>query len=306
MKEKLYKILDVKVKSVNEDNATLEAIFSTEDEDRHGDIVRQNWDLKSFKKNPVILNSHNYWSATDVIGKAEKIGIKNGKLEGKIKFAVEENPIAKIIFDLYKGGFLSAFSVGFIPKEFSDKGEIIKSELLEVSAVSVPANAYALAKSAGIDIRPLFKGIIDGLEAEEEDNEDLDEIEEEEGAEDELEEEEEKEPEEEKPEEKEEEKEEEKIEEEKDPEETEEKKEETEEEKEQARIDAENAIKEEEAKKEESEAEEVKQNIEAMLKLVQATGEKLKAETLREGVRADAIRLLNKTIRESVKIKNKL
>ena len=335
-------MLGVKVKGVDEENCTLEAIFSTEDEDRHGDIVRQNWDLKQFKKNPVILNSHNYWSATDVIGKAEKIAVKNGQLEGKIKFAVEENPIAKIIFDLYKNGFLSAFSVGFIPKEFSDKGEILKSELLEISAVSVPANAYALAKSAGINLKPLFEGIMKGLEGDEEIDEDLDEEEEEECADDELEANkktltrkkvvelsegeltgdeyccecgakltkenyaefkiednivecvcldcfkkltEKKEVNEEEP-------------------------EETEEQKEQARIDAENAIKEEEEKKrkeeEEKVDEEVKQNIEAMLKLVQATGEKLKAETLREGVRADVARLLNKTIRESVKIKNNL
>jgi HK97 family phage prohead protease len=300
MKEKLYKMLGVKVKGVDEENCTLEAIFSTEDEDRHGDIVRQNWDLKQFKKNPVILNSHNYWSATDVIGKAEKISVKNGQLEGKIKFAVEENPIAKIIFDLYKNGFLNAFSVGFIPKEFSERGEILKSELLEISAVSVPANAYALAKSAGINLKPLFEGIMKGLEDDDEIDEDLDDEEEEEGADEGLEakkEEEVEEKEEEAPEA------EEKEEEEKEPEETEEQKE-------QAKIDAENAIKEEEDKKKREEdekvEEEVKENIDKMLKLVQATGEKLKAETLREGVRADVARLLNKTIRESVKIKNNL
>jgi HK97 family phage prohead protease len=300
MKEKLYKMLGVKVKGVDEENCTLEAIFSTEDEDRHGDIVRQNWDLKQFKKNPVILNSHNYWSATDVIGKAEKISVKNGQLEGKIKFAVEENPIAKIIFDLYKNGFLNAFSVGFIPKEFSERGEILKSELLEISAVSVPANAYALAKSAGINLKPLFEGIMKGLEDDEDIDEDLDDEEEEEGADEGLEakkEEEVEEKEEEAPEA------EEKEEEEKEPEETEEQKE-------QAKIDAENAIKEEEDKKKREEdekvEEEVKENIDKMLKLVQATGEKLKAETLREGVRADVARLLNKTIRESVKIKNNL
>jgi len=300
MKKKLYELLNVKVKGVDEETSTLEAVFSTEDEDRHGDIVRQNWDLKQFKKNPVILNSHNYWSATDVIGKAEKISVKNGQLEGKIKFAVEENPIAKIVFDLYKGGFLNAFSVGFIPKEFSDKGEIVKSELLEISAVSVPANAYALAKSAGINIKPLFKDIMKGLEDDDEIDEDLDDEEEEEGADEGLEakkDEEAEETEEEAPEA------EENEEEEKEPEETEEQKE-------QARIDAENAIKEEEEKKkreeEEKLEEEVKENVDKMLKLVQATGEKLKAETLREGVRADVARLLNKAVRETVKIKNKL
>lgn len=318
--KKLYENLNIRIKGVDEDNATLEAVFSTEDEDRHGDIVRQNWDLKQFKKNPVILNSHNYWSATDVIGKAEKIGIKNGQLEGKIKFAVEENPIAKIIFDLYKGGFLSAFSVGFIPKEFSDKGEILKSELLEISAVSVPANAYALAKSAGIDIKPLFAGIIKGLGDEDIDDDDEDEDLDEPEI-----------------------KEEDHIVTEEDLQNNpelandgikvgdtikvpvkEDDPEETEEQKEQARKDAENAIKEEEEKKAKEEEEKklkeekekkekerleaedkekkINENLEAMFKLVRDTGEILKAETLQDGVRAGVNRLLNKAIREQVKI----
>lgn len=153
----LYQIAHIKSQTANKENYTLEAIFSTDDEDRHGDIVRQDWELKSFKKNPVILNSHNYYDALDVIGRAEKIKVVDGKLEGTIKFAVEENPKAKIIFDLYAGGFLNAFSVGFIPREWSDKGEILKSELLEVSAVSVPANAMALAKAKGIEVNKLYE-----------------------------------------------------------------------------------------------------------------------------------------------------
>jgi HK97 family phage prohead protease len=166
MSEKLFKQMDVVVKSVNTDEATMEAVFSTADQDRHGDIVQQNWDLKNFKKNPVILNSHTYFDATEVVGKAEKIKVIDGALQGKIKFAVAENPKAKIIFDLYAGGFLNAFSVGFIPKEWSDKGEILKSELLEISTVSVPANAYALAKAKGIDVNKLYEHISDNKDEE--------------------------------------------------------------------------------------------------------------------------------------------
>ena len=157
MKKKQYKILTLEKKGVDIDNFTIEAIFSTKNEDRHGDVVEQNWDLKMFKKNPVILNSHSYGDATEVIGIGQGLSVKTGKLEGKIKFAVKENPKAKIIFDLYAGGFLNAFSVGFIPKEFDDKGTILKSELLEVSAVSVPSNAYALAKQKGIEVDKLYE-----------------------------------------------------------------------------------------------------------------------------------------------------
>jgi len=167
LNDKLDRVYNVEVKSVDKENFTLEAIFSVAKEDRHGDVVMQDgWDLKNFKKNPVILNSHNYGDATEVIGKATNVKVVNGKLEGKIIFAVNENPKAKIIFDLYAGGFLNAFSVGFIVKEFAtnekgitDYSVITKAELLEVSAVSVPANAYALAKSKGIDVDILGEDI---------------------------------------------------------------------------------------------------------------------------------------------------
>lgn len=157
MKKKKYRKFQVDVKEVNKENFTLEAVFSTENQDRHREVVKQNFDLKQFKANPVLLNSHNYDDATEVIGKIQPIAVKDGKLQGKIKFAVSENPKAKIIFDLYAGGFLNAFSIGFIPLEFNEKDSFIidKSELLEVSAVSVPANAYALAKSKGINVEEL-------------------------------------------------------------------------------------------------------------------------------------------------------
>jgi HK97 family phage prohead protease len=161
--EKTLIKMNIMLKKVDVANATLEAIFSTADEDRHGEVVVQNWDLKNFKANPVILNSHNYGDATDVIGKAVSIKVIKDeatgekRLEGDIKFATLENPKAKIIFDLYAGGFLNAFSVGFIPKEFDDTNQILKSELLEISAVSVPANAMALAKAKGIEVDKLYE-----------------------------------------------------------------------------------------------------------------------------------------------------
>jgi hypothetical protein len=154
--EKKYLELPIELKEVNKESFTLDAIFSSDNVDRHLEVVEQNFDLKAFKKNPVLLNSHNYGDATEVIGKISPIGVKEGKLQGKVKFAVNENPKAKIIFDLYAGGFLNAFSIGFMPLEMDEKsGNITKSELLEVSAVAVPANAMALAKSKGIDVESI-------------------------------------------------------------------------------------------------------------------------------------------------------
>jgi len=137
----------LKSRTIDVDKFTVEGIFSTAVEDRHGDIVKQNFDLTSFKKNPVVLNSHNHRDIVEIIGKVEGIKVDKNKLQGKVRFAVDENPKAEIAFRLVAGGFLKAFSIGFIPKEFDKKGNIINSELLEVSFVSVPANRQTLVKS---------------------------------------------------------------------------------------------------------------------------------------------------------------
>lgn len=170
MKETQYKTINVECKKSDKAN-TLSAVFSTSDMDRHGDIVLQNWELENYKANPVILNSHNSFDATEVVGKATSINVVEGKLVGEIEFAVEANPKAKVIHDLYAGGFLKAFSVGFIAKEYIDAGIISLAELLEISAVSVPANQMALAKAKGINVEALEKSDV----VEEKDVEDVEE-----------------------------------------------------------------------------------------------------------------------------------
>lgn len=119
------------------------AIFSSAVEDRHGEIVFQDFDLKAFKKNPVYLDSHNYGSIEHIIGKVSPISVKEGKLQGDIEFATM-NPKGQLAEQMAEAGFLNTSSVGFIPKSFDDKGNILTSELLEISAVSVPANPDAL------------------------------------------------------------------------------------------------------------------------------------------------------------------
>ncbi len=147
LKAKGYKGLEIQVetiftKSEKKENV-FHAIFSTSTMDRHGEIVYQNWNLKNFKKNPVYLDSHNYNSIEHIIGKVIKIKQTESDLTGDIEFALA-NPKGAMASEMAKDGFLNASSVGFIPLEFDEKGNITKSELLEISAVSVPANPEAL------------------------------------------------------------------------------------------------------------------------------------------------------------------
>lgn len=166
----LYKSLGIEIKKVNEEQSTIDAVFSTSDEDRHGDIVNQEgWVLDEYKSNPVILWGHDH--SQPAIGKAVDIGLdENKNLSGTIQFATKENPFAKVIYDLYKGGFMRAFSVGYmnLEAEESKNGTPIHkvNRLFEISAVNVGANALALAKSKGIDVSVLEQKDIETEEIE--------------------------------------------------------------------------------------------------------------------------------------------
>jgi uncharacterized protein len=150
------KIARALVRKVGNDEGLLSAVVgSTASVDRYGEIIDQkSWDLKNYKKNPVILWAHNMSLGEDrpAIGRAVNVGIKAGKLVFDIQFDMAD-PFAADIFRKYKEKFLSAFSVGFIPhtiKRYDEEGQplenivLMDNELLELSAVPVPANPEAL------------------------------------------------------------------------------------------------------------------------------------------------------------------
>jgi hypothetical protein len=118
------------------------AIASSEAVDRVGDSLKlSDWDLVNFKKNPVLQAGHDY-NPQFTIGIAEDIRVEGGQLIFSPKFH-EITQLARDIKKMYEEGFLKAWSVGFKPG--SGKGS--KNELLEVSAVAVPANPEALMLS---------------------------------------------------------------------------------------------------------------------------------------------------------------
>ena len=136
-------------------------VASTEDKDRSGDVIRQNWELSNFKQNPVYMWGHDYTRAP--IGIVPRIWVENGKalnggpaLMNLVQFD-ESDPFAVDIKGKFQRGILKAQSVGFRPLEANsvrdadgrfEGYEFTKSELLEISAVSIPANQMALRKAA--------------------------------------------------------------------------------------------------------------------------------------------------------------
>lgn len=130
-------------------------IGSTAAVDRVGEVVEQNWNLENYKKNPVILYGHDQTGLP--IGKAVNVAVENGALTFDVKFVPAEiYPFAGTVEAMYRDGFLNAVSVGFIPTDID--GNTIKSaELLELSAVPVPANHEALMQRGARKMMPVFR-----------------------------------------------------------------------------------------------------------------------------------------------------
>lgn len=116
--------------------------------------------LDNYQNNPVVFWSHQSWDPP--IAKNIWIKVTPKGLVAKTVYA--ETEFADEIYQLYKGEFLRAFSVGFesresrVPNakdlekhpEWKDVGKIhVKWELFEYSAVSIGSNLNALAIAVG-------------------------------------------------------------------------------------------------------------------------------------------------------------
>lgn len=142
-------------------------IFSDETVARDGHTIRNaGWDLENFLQNPVFLWCHD--SSEPPIGRVTSIVKTGSRLIGTVEYAdADTYDFADTIFRLTKAGYINATSVSWAPLEWKwsqDKArpggiDFLRQELLEISAVPVPAlpTALATARAAGIDTGPLYR-----------------------------------------------------------------------------------------------------------------------------------------------------
>lgn len=171
-------IFNVKAEELEE--RTVRFKISSEVVDRDGDIlIAKGCNFDNFKKNPQFLGFHNYHEYP--LGIPKNWGVDGDSVYCDVYFptidelstnpaeASEKAKLVDFTYHCYKTGMLNAVSVGFITN-FAEPnnatgGFIVKDwELLEFSAVTVPANQDAIAqavKSFGDDEA---KGMIDPIE----------------------------------------------------------------------------------------------------------------------------------------------
>jgi hypothetical protein len=146
-------------KDIGADTGVFEIIISTNDIDRHGEIVSQTGiEIDQYLKNPVVLWAHDHDELPIAI--ADKVYRKTiGTQEVTIaegRFA--PHAFAQEVRNLYELKMIRTASIGFIPKEW-EGNMITKSELIEFSFVPVPANPYAISLLAENADKLTIKGL---------------------------------------------------------------------------------------------------------------------------------------------------
>ncbi|MHC2241223.1 HK97 family phage prohead protease [Bradyrhizobium elkanii] len=147
------KFAEIQQQPTSVTGADYTATLSTARVDRMFDsIAVGGWDLKEFRRNPVVLLSHDS-QAMPVAKASAGVWIGSGKLKGAITLAPDQDELRKLI----DGGFLTAISVGFRPGKWKFSEDKSRPygidfqdghELLEFSLVSIPANPDALIDRA--------------------------------------------------------------------------------------------------------------------------------------------------------------
>ena len=150
-------------------SGALTFVASTGAVDRHGDTVApEGWRLDAYRENPVVLWAHDY--RRPAIGRAQSVWRDGGALLTRLEFAPTE--FAREVEGLYRQGYQQGVSVGFRPLRFEERRDartgaflgirFLEQELLEISAVPVPANRGALVVGRAGTVNEVV-GLLRGL-----------------------------------------------------------------------------------------------------------------------------------------------
>jgi HK97 family phage prohead protease len=137
-------------RAVRMEQREVDFIASTEAIDAHGTIVKQNWDLRRYRANPVVLWAHD--SAEMPLGRGAA-SVFNRQLLVTVTFATADiNPKAEQVLRACDADMVRGMSVGFLPGNVTydsvrDVYLLDENELYEVSICPVPSNPEAVRRS---------------------------------------------------------------------------------------------------------------------------------------------------------------
>ena len=160
-------------KAVETDKNEIGFVITRDSVDRDGERILPSAFKKDFGyylDNPVVLYNHRL--GEPAVGQMVKHNITDKDISMWIKFAVDENPMAAMLYKLYSADppFMRMTSAGFIPIEATNDEDMkldgqknmtfTRIEMIELSLVNIGANRYAMSmvpKSISDD--PVLKSV---------------------------------------------------------------------------------------------------------------------------------------------------
>lgn len=157
----------VRADSIDEKARSVRMRCSSEAVDSYDDVVKQNFRLERYRKNPVVLYGHNRVGVfgaggapewTLPIGYSTDIEIVENCLEVTMNFVDgKASPMAPLVWQGFLQGSIRASSIGFYPHEVTEEQDpetgnylytLDDNELFEISVVPIGANPDAVALNA--------------------------------------------------------------------------------------------------------------------------------------------------------------
>jgi len=172
---KLIRTIHPEVRVIDRAKGIVDYVASDETLDCYREIIKASgWRFTHFKKNAPFVDSHDYNTIGNLLGKIVDFKVDGKQLIERAQWAIDSNSeLAKLGFSLTVGGYLKAVSVGFFPKRtvtkwdsdpkgFQDaikemgvsqedalnlRAVYLEQEQIELSACILGANPNALAKA---------------------------------------------------------------------------------------------------------------------------------------------------------------
>jgi hypothetical protein len=167
------RVIHPQVRILDEKAGLCEYIASDETIDSYREVIRADgWRFDRFSKNAPFVDSHDYSTVENCVGKVIDFKVAGKQLVETVKWAIDvpQNQLATLGWNMTKAGYLRAVSVGFQPTQMLSRwdrdpqpfNEMCESmgldpksinaiyteqQQLELSACVIGANPNALAKS---------------------------------------------------------------------------------------------------------------------------------------------------------------
>jgi len=172
---KLVRTLHTEVKIIDAAKGICDYVASDETIDSYKEVIRADgWRFNMFAKNAPLVDSHNYSTVENLVGKVIDFRVTGRQLVERVQFAIDvaENQLARIAWKMTEAGYLKAVSVGFWPVEYVCPGQsgwkeqcaelrlsedngvrtiYTEQEQVELSVCIIGANPNALAKAYKAD-----------------------------------------------------------------------------------------------------------------------------------------------------------